>query len=238
MAQCDVFVYDSRLAALGSGSTIEILEIDDSGKNLDYQIGQAFNPTEFGAKITLPVVHQPIDVLVDDTTGALGPASLCQLNSKLTARLDVVLYAVPVGSAGGGGGGSGDKLTLHVPVDPYPLAEVFDVLDKPSLAFGGIDPVQTPSAIASFIQHQFAYQRWSEEEAAGVRSLVETSMRFLNRSNPSHQLRHKLETWLDLLRDLGIDMSQAVKQKQKRSGGSSQQGGSQINRGGLLEAGP
>lgn len=235
MAQCAVYVYDSKLVALSSSSTIDILEMDDSGRNLAHETGKSLTPTEFGANITLPAVAQPIDVLVDDTSRVFGPVSLCQLNSKLTARLDVVLYVLPPVTAGGGGG-SGGRLTWHVPVDSYPQAGAFDVQGERYVVFGGGEPVQTPPAIASFIQHQLAHQKWSEEEAAGVRSLVETSMRYLNKSSPSAQLRSKLETWIELLRDLGIDMSQAVKQRQERGGGSTQQSGSERPRERLLEA--
>lgn len=233
MAQCAVYVYDSTLAALSSSSTIDILELDDSGKNLDYQLGKTLTATEFGAKITLPAVHQPIDVLVDDTSRVLGPASLCQLNSKLTARLDVVLYALPVAPAGGGGGG------IHpwVPHDPYSqVGAPHDIVGGSQIVFAGGDLVQTPAAIASFINQQITDQRWSKEEAEGVRSLVETTMRFLNKSHPRAHLRAKLVTWVDLLKSLGIDVSHEVKKKQKRGGSSSPQSDRQIKRGEMLEA--
>jgi hypothetical protein len=106
MPQCTVYVYDDTLSAVSS-KFIEIRECDSFGKKIDIQTAAILGPGEFGAKITLPNPPEPIVVWVDDTSSHFAPTSLAHFNSKVTARLDVTLYALPAGPGGGGGGPRG-----------------------------------------------------------------------------------------------------------------------------------
>ena len=177
MPQCTVYVYDDTLSAVSS-KFIEIRECDSFGKKIDIQTAAILGPGEFGAKITLPNPPEPIVVWVDDTSSHFAPTSLAHFNSKVTARLDVTLYALPTGPGGGGGG--------------------------PRAGAVWQTEVQTVDAIARHIHQQVQTRKWTDSEALGVKSLVDTTTRAINTPNLDSELKDALSRWRQQLKDLGI----------------------------------
>jgi hypothetical protein len=179
MPQCTVYVYDDTLSAVSS-KFIEIRDCDSFGKKIDIQPAAMLGPGEFGAKITLPNPPEPIVVWVNDTSSHFAPTTLAHFNGKETARLDVTLYPLPTGP-GGGGGGVGPR--------------------------GGAvwqTGVQTVDAIARHIHLQVESKNWTDSEALGVKSLVDTTTRAINAPNLDQELQDALSRWRQQLKDLGI----------------------------------
>lgn len=193
MPQCTVYVYDDTLSAVSS-KFIEIRECDSFGKKIDIQTAATLGPGEFGAKITLPHPPEPIVVWVDDTSSHFAPTSLAHFNGKETARLDLTLYALPPGPGGGGGGGG------------------------PRGGAVWQTEVQTVDAIARHIHLQVESKSWTDSEALGVKSLVDTTARAINTPNLDSELQDALSRWHQQLKDLGITlMSEGQEQETSAS---------------------
>lgn len=235
MAQCTVYVYDEKLAA-ASGSFIEIHNSDHMGTYIDLQPAQQLGPSEFGAKLNLPNPPEPIKIWVDDTSGQLAPTSLAHLNGKMTARLDVILYSLPVPPGGGGGGrrgGASSQAAYEISAHVEPsIGDLIEAVVAPAADWGAAQsPImtgaQSTNALGAYIDRQVASGNWSGSEASGVRSLVETVTLAMNTPQLNPQLRPKLERWRTLLSDLGIEISAQVRQEKSHGGGHSQ-GGTQM----------
>ena len=196
MSQCTVYVYDDTLTAVSS-SFIEIRECDPLGLKLDIQPGATLGPGEFGAKITLPNPPEPIVIWVDDTSSHYAPTSLAFLNGKETARLDITLYALPPLPGGGGGGGGGGPRGRAVVQPPCGFNDYYS-------------PAQTVDAISRHINQRVSSGAWSDSEALGVKSLVDTTVRALHISEPDKEMQEKLSRWGEQLKRLGITIMAEV----------------------------
>jgi hypothetical protein len=185
---CDVYVYDNSLAPVKS-TYIEIIEKDHWGVNIDRKTSAKLGPSEYGAKLKAPNPAEPINVFVDDTKGKYAPAALGDLNGRLSARLDVTLYPLPVPVTGGGGGGGGGGRKT-----------------QSRTGSGGGHRPSAPRAIAAYIQAKVDQQVWSEEEAQGVRSLVEVVSQAINLPRWERDEQPRLDRWCATLDDLGIEI--------------------------------
>lgn len=233
MPQCSVFLYDDKLNPLSSTFTqIEILE-ETCGpvfrRKLDIQTAKPIQ-TEFGANITLPNPPKPIAVWIDDASGVLGPASFAQLNGELTARLDVILYTLPVvvyGGGGGGkrsggggrkrsggGGGKGGVYTWPLVSDVY-MPDIDYALKTLGETSHAQRSSRITSSLASHIKNQIDAGIWSESEASGVLSLVETVTRGINRPKRDTKFTERLERWSRTLESLDIGISVLVDEKRR-----------------------
>jgi len=237
MAKCAVYLYDETLAP-ASGNLIEIHESDRIGTYIDLQTATILGPSEFGAKLDLPDPPEPIKVWVDDTSGQFAPTSLAHLNGKMTSRLDVILYSLPVPPGGGGGGGDhrgaaswevGYEITTHV----APVLKDSDEVNGMGADWGTAQSpdminIELANTLDAYIEWQVASGIWSSPEAMGVRSLVETVSLAMSTPRLNSQLRSKLERWCARLTELGIEVSIQVRQEKTRKRGGHSQGGTQM----------
>jgi hypothetical protein len=209
MPQCTVYVYDDTLSAVSS-KFIEIRECDSFGKKIDIQTAAILGPGEFGANITLPNPPEPIVIWVDDTSSHFAPTSLAHFNSKQTARLDVTLYALPGGSGGGGGGPTAGAVRkkkvqiLDAIARPIYQEEVETVNGTARLV--NLHEGQTVEAIARHIHRQVQTGKWTDSEALGVKSLVDTATRAINTPKLDSELKVALSRWREQLQHLSISI--------------------------------
>jgi hypothetical protein len=199
MSSCNVYVYDDALAALSS-TTTEIAETDGFGTNLDVKTARTLGSGEFGEAITLPVPAIPISVWIDDTSSIYAPASLTQLNGGLTARLDIIVYTLPVPSVGSGGGGQAATWQIACPTFPDIRYSDFDQVRI-------VEPMETTDPIAARINSRVNNNDWTSSEGMAVRSLVDTVRRAQNCPNLSSSMKKRLTRWLARLDELGINIS-------------------------------
>jgi hypothetical protein len=189
MEQCTVCIYDDNMVP-ASGGGIEILGTDHFGTNLDdAKVAQSLGVGEFGARINLPEPPEPIVIWVDDNLGRLAPTTLGHLNGRMTARLDVILYSLPGGPDGGRKGQVGyHKRAVAVSYTGHSLETSSEDEENSKRRL-------TPAMISEYISRQVNDGIWTESEATGVRSLVETTTRALNIPKRSSELSAKLERW-------------------------------------------
>lgn len=228
MPQCAVYIYDDALTSISS-YTIEIIETDYNGNYIDFKKAGALG-IGFGATINLPNPPEPINVWVDDTSGSFSPAALGQLNGQVTTRLDVIVYALPVTPGGGrSGGGGGYGVAWQEDPDTFasyrgkPLNSDVDQSNE-------LYVVKSLDSIASHINQQVELGNWSDSEAIGVRSLLDSAIRAASSLQLDSIIENKLERWQQQLRGLGIEIPERLRLAKEQGGGHSQ-GGS-----GMMEA--
>jgi hypothetical protein len=179
----DVFVYDNFMAWVTAG--IDIVEQDRGGSVVDSKTSALLTSGEYGAKLSRPSPAKPVQVVLDDPSGAYAPTTFAHLNAKVTIRLDVVLYPLPkaaiVVSGGVGGGGSGGAIKGWTP-GPLP---------------GG--------GPANVISTNIASGRWTDDQAAGVASLADSVVRAKSCPSLDSAMKARLNRWCEWLRNLGID---------------------------------
>src|ERR1700674_1177526 len=183
----DVHLYSGSLVP-ETNSLLQIVEADASGVKMDFQTNGHLGNGIYGARLTAPGAPTSVSIWVHDTRAHYAPASLCYLHGGATSDLHVALYPIPQGGSGAGsgsgpsgGGGGGPR-----PLDSLP--EVF-----------------------AYIDQKASEGHWQDDEAEGVRRLLDAVINALGLTRRGSELQRFLDEWQHTLHQLGIAIAQAAR---------------------------